>query len=316
MSKVTIKYQIKVPSILMVGEELLTLEPIRLTTNISEITIYPPGSKGRKPQSYVEPKQTPFITEVRFEEGGSPLWDADTLWVDIKTDMPPVSGKDVHDRFDKEMHELVSRFLRLLRWKMPEVPMPLPASLPFSISVEWDHQPPEPHFVAGIVGAPIRVVPQGAGLTKERWKELQWEMSSGREMELYEDFIGDAKVALEEDDLNRATLCVAIACEVFIKEYTENAAKEASISEKFWEYLKSRQPRVLDYYDSILHLVKGHSLREENDELYRLLDRVYEARNKIMHEGKLPLSWGKERIGQLREDIRKVERVISWVRGL
>jgi hypothetical protein len=316
MSKLTIKYQIKVPSILIAGEEVLTLKPIKLTTNIGQITIYPPGSRERKPESYIEPKH-PFITQVDVRTETPYFWDADTIWVDVRTDIATMSSKDIHAKSDKEMHELVSRFLRLVRRKLPEAPMPLPTSLPFSTSVEWDREPLEPHHTAGIsVPHAFKVVPHEAGLTTGRWSELKQEISSGADTELYEDFVADARVALEEDDLNRATLYSAIACEIFVKEYTEKAAKEASISPKFWEYLKSRQPRVLDYYDSILHLVKGHSLRKENPTFYKLLDQLYEARNKIVHEGKLSPSWSKVKVGQLREDIRRVEQVISWVRGL
>jgi hypothetical protein len=319
MSKVVAKYQLRVPSILMAGEEVLRLDPIKVATHIGEVVIYPPGSQGRKPESYVEPKQGHAIGEIRWDFGkrDSPLWQADTLWVDIKTDMTRVSSwEEIHGKLDKEMREFVSRLLRLVRRKLPEAPMALPAHLPFSVNLEWGRQPPGHYPVASTVGYHIKVVPPGAGINKERWRELQQEMSSGVDTELYEDFVADARVALEEDDLNRATLYSAIACEIFVKEYTEKAAKEASISPKFWEYLKSRQPRVLDYYDSILHLVKGHSLRKENPTIYKLLDQLYEARNKIMHEGKLPPSWSKVKVGQLREDIRRVEQVISWVCGL
>lgn len=315
MNKLTAKYQLKVPSILMTGEEVLKLEPIKLVTSVGEVTIYPPGSKDRKPESYIGPEKG--FPEVKLQATGSKLWNADTLWIDIETKVSPKFSREENLKLERETHELVFRFLRLLRRKLPETPMPLPTSLVPTALFEWE--PQQPGQLSGSIATTpfvIRVVPPEAGLTAERWEELQQEMSSEVDMELWEDFIVDAKVALQEDDLNRAILYAAIACEIFIKEYCEKAAKQVGISQKFWKYLKSRQPRVVDYYDSVLHLVRNHSLQAENEEIYKLLNRLYEARNEIMHEGRLSASHSNDEINQLREDIWEVAQAISWVRGL
>ncbi len=317
MRKLVAKYQVKVPSILMEGEEVLELEPIRVVTHIGEVVIYPPGLQDRKPKGYTEPKQSTIVTA---ESKGSQLWEADTLRVDIETDRTPASSdEEMRTKLGREMHGLTFRFLRLLRRKLPEAAMYLPASLRPSVNFEWYERPSDPHLVTKMVAwcpFEFKVVSRGAGLTKEKWIELQREMSSEVEIGLYEDFIVDARAALEEGDLSRAALCVAVACEIFIKEYTEKAAKEGGISQEFWKYVKSRRPRVVDYYDPILDLVKGCSLRAKNRGMYDLLDRLYQARNEIMHEGRLTFSWSEQKISQLREDIQKAEQVISWVHGL
>ena len=315
MAKVTARYQVKVPPILIEGDKVAKLGPIELETNTGKAVIYPPGSKEHKPKSYIEPKQGISNLEVSIERKDSHLWDADTLWVDVETEVTsPLSEKEIQAKLDVEMHQLIFRFLRLLRRKLPETPMSLPASLQHSVSLDWGSQPSGQTLAAMLIPGVIRVVSQEAGLTEKKWGELCQEMLSGADSELWEDFIEDSKVALEENDLNRATLYAAIGCEIFIKEYTEKAAKETSVSQKFWKYLKSRRPRVPDYYDQVLHLVKGHSLKTENRQMYNLLDQLYEARNRIMHEGKLSLL--ETKISQLTSDIREAEKVISWVRGL
>jgi hypothetical protein len=317
MNKVIAKYQITVPSILMAEDRVLKLEPIKLETEIGEVAIYPPGCKDKKPDNYIETKESRLIIEGGVESKESKLWDADTLWVDVQSEVPnKLSNEEMRVRLDREMHKVVYRFLRFLRKKLPETPFTLPASLQYSTNLYWDIQPSGLHIATMVIPAAFRLVSHGAELTEDKWKELHHEMSLGLETELYEDFIVDAKVALEEDDLNRAILYAAIACEIFIKEYCEKAAKEAGISQKFWKYLKSRRPRVVDYYDSVLHLVKKHSLQAKNQKLYKLLDRLYDARNEIMHEGRLSTSRDKDEINQLREDVREAEQVISWVRGL
>jgi hypothetical protein len=313
MAKLTTKYQVKVPPITINGEEILKLEPIKLASKIGKVIIYPPASKNRKPESYAAPKSG--VGEVKLEVGGSSFWDADTLYIDIETEATPDLSREDRFELEREMHVILTRFLKLLRRKLPETPMPLPTTLLPATFFEWE--PPQTgQLVASLPTTPstVMVIPQEAGLTKERWNELQQEITSGAETALWEDFIVDAKNALKEEDLNRAILYAAIACEIFIKEYCQRAAKQAGISQKFWKYLESRRPRVVDYYDSVLHLVKNHSLQAENPEMGKLLRLLWKARKQIVHEGKLSIS--KDETTQLREAIHEIGQVISWVRGL
>lgn len=321
MSKITAKYQVRVPSVLMEGDKVTELEPIKLETNTDKVIIYPPGSKERKPKTYTEPQKGFYRVEVKIEGKDSQLWDADTLWVDIETEVTSMLSKEeIRDRLDTKIHEVIYRLLRLLRRKLPEAPMFLPISLQHSANYDLSQVLAGQSHTVTTAPFAFKVVSKGAGLTEEKWAELQQEMSSGEYTELYEDFIADSKAALEEDDLNRATLYAAIGCEIFIKEYTEKAAKKAGISQKFWKYLESRRPRVPDYYDSVLHLVKGRSLQAENLEMYKLVERLNHARNDIMHRGKLSFPKDKanrlRKVNKLREDIQGVGQAISWVRNL
>ncbi|MBA7599419.1 hypothetical protein ES703_06452 [subsurface metagenome] len=319
MSKVIAKYQVKVPSILMKGNRVIELEPIRLKTSTGEAVIYPPGSKEQKPKSYVKLAQGVSDLEARIESKDSPFWDADTLWVDMEIEVTPtLSEKEIQAKLNREMHQLIFRFLRLLRQKLPETPMPLPTSLQHSVSFDWGSIPSGQTLAATIMLGIIRVVSEEAELTEKKWDKLSQEMVSGVDSELWEDFIEDSKVALEEDDLNRATLYSAIGCEIFIKEYTEKVSKERGISPVFWKYLKDpkTETRVLTYYNEILHLVTGHSLKNENTEMYKKLKLIFSARNKIVHEGRLPSNWNPTQINQLTESIKASESIISWVIGL
>jgi hypothetical protein len=301
LQKFTAKYQFNVPPISVAQErihELEQLEPIRLATQVGHLVIHP------------------LICED--PKGGH--WEKiDTLCVDLAVEAAQsIEEKELLDRLNKEMRNQVIRFLKLLRRKLPETPFSVPSAdeLVCRVSYEWEKLPKEWQLLGSCGPFTVHVLPNEAGITSKRWQELAEEFTLERDTELWEDFLLDTKVALKEDDLNRATLYAAIACEIFIKEYTERAAKEKDISQKFWKYLKSRRPRVVDYYDSVLHLIKNRSLRTKNQKLYDSLNRLYAARNEIMHEGKLSASQSKDKIQKLREDIREAEQVISCVREL
>ena len=320
----TAKYQIKLPfPILVNGEEILAQDPIKVTTPIGEAVIYPPGSKTMKPESYIEPQQA-IIEEVTFSSKDSSLWEADTIWIDLTTDItPPISFKEPIQQLDSEMNRILLWLLKLLRQRCPEPPMPLPKHPDFAVSIEHDPRLHAPIHAYAFKGAAFRVVSQGAGLTGERWEEVRQDIASGTTPELYDEFILDAKTALDEEDLIRAILYAAIGCENFIKEYAEKAAKEAGIDQKFWRYLKGHHPGVHDYYDSILRLIKHRSLKDDNLHVYEQIEYLFRARNSIMHAGKRKPQY-KDKQGNevtptvpaVRQFIDGVSQAISWVREL
>lgn len=297
MSKLTAKYQIEVPSILIAREETLKLEPIRFATDMGNFVIYPLSSTYGK------------------LDGGPQRQEADTLCVDITVDVDPSMGeKELLTKLDAEMRQHIYRLLRLLRHKLEKTPFPLPAELHCKVSFEREKPELGWQLLASYGPLTLTVIPRDAGLTEKSWRELEKELASGLDTELWEDFLLDSKVALAEKSLIRGALYAAIACETFIKQHTEKVG--AKISGKFWNYLSSQEPeiRAIRYYGPILHLVTGHSLEDENRELYKSLKHLFTARNKIMHEGKRSFSDDEER--RLRNDIKAVEQAISWVRNL
>lgn len=304
MYNVTAKYQVEVPLILIDREEVLKLDPIKQTTSIGDVILYPPGSKELKPLSYVEPKKGAIRSEFKKDSY------ADTLWIDVETGI--ISGPSRDEimsklsALDSEMGEVVHRFLRLLRKKLPLATMPVPLRLEYNVDME-DSQ----RNICSISTVPHNaVVPESktAYLNKEKWEQLQQEMHSGADTELWEGFIADAKVALIEDNLAQATIYAAVACEIFIKEYTNISAREAR------KYLNKRKLEINDYYDLVLQHVKGRSLRIEQPRMYDLLKNLIKERNNIMHEGKLSLAKGN--ISQLKESVQKAGQIIAWVCGL
>ena len=310
--KLTAKYQFEVPPIPMTGWGVLKLEPIKLATESSIVTIHSPGSKDRKPRSYAEPEQKGYTITTTFGSKGRKSWSADTLWIDVEKEVDPeISHKEAQDILHRDINIVLKRFFKLLRQKLPETPISLPVELSYYATISLPSG--EYLFITGSPNMGFKLISKEAFFNKKKWAELHAEMVSGVEPEFWEDFIIDANVALEEKDLNRATLYAAIACETFIKQYTKKAAVKRGVSEKFWNYLNSRETdiRAIRYYGPILHLVTGHSLEDEKNELYESLERIFKKRNKIMHEGKRSFSRDERII--LINDIGRLKEAISWV---
>ena len=159
----------------------------------------------------------------------------------------------------------------------------------------------------------VQVSPQDTTITAEQWPEMEKELASDIDTEIWEDFLLDSKVALRENDLHRATLYAAIACETFIKHQIKLMASKHNISNKFVNFIDGQEPssRAVRYYGPILHLVTGRSLEDEENELYKSIESIMKKRNKIMHEGKR--SFTKDECTQIANDIGKMEEAISWV---
>jgi hypothetical protein len=300
----------------MVGEAVLTLQPIKWTTDIGEFRIHAPGSKDQKPLSLLEPEQAFRNQEAKIGRMDALSQRADTLWLEIETEVTSeLSEAQIMAQLEPAMHQVVYRFLRLLRRKLPETPMRIPAELLCNESFSWQPSQLSWKFPSNVTRVVVWVFPQ-TGLTKERWEQLRGELISGADTELWEDFLLDAKVALHEGDLIRATLYAAIACETFIKHHTKEVLTRIGVSNRFWSYISSQEPqiRAIRYYGPILHLITGHSLEDENKELYKSLEHLFTERNKIMHEGKHLFSDEERR--RLGDDIRAAEQAIPWVCNL
>lgn len=296
MNKLTASYQIFLPRDITARTKILEFEPLKFTRDFGDFTMY--------------------VRTSKYQGTGQIM--SLILHVDVKSDIK--LDADEHEfinQLDAEVKQLAYRFLRLLRRKLPEMPFNLPADLLSSVSYNREKQQPHSHWqILASAEVLVEPVPQDAGITTDKWRELERELASGKDTEIWEDFLLDAKVALKESDLHRAMLYTAIACETFIKQYTQIAATKQGISKVFWDYINSRETdiRAIRYFGPILHLVTGRSLEDEENELYKSLERIFQKRNKIMHEGKR--SFSANEVYRLRNDIQAGEQAISWVRNL
>ncbi len=311
MAKITGIYEITLPNIPTSIAEIPTQRPIIINKDIEQIKIYPPGYNCEKVWKRIQGKHL----RIEGRSSQTNIQNADSFSILIEKDSY-ASNKDEaeaeYKKLDAEIEYLAFKMMRLFRKHLPKTPIALPNQLQYKCLCKSDSE-----SLKNILwsrpsrGNTVIYMSSQYYLDREKWSALRKAIRNHVDTEMWEDFIYDANAALESRDFTKAITYAAIACEVFIKEYTEKAAKEAGISKIFWKYLKSRQPRSVDYYDSILHLVKGHSLRAENRKIYELVDLLYKARNKVMHEGKR--SFSEDEHSRLRKYIGAVEEAISWV---
>jgi len=314
MAKITGIYKIVLPSIPINADEVSKQIPITIKKDKKLIKIYPPGYDCEKIWNNIKgPNKQPVI---HLSQGKTPL--ADFLDIFIEKDVCLNKGDDIDPEYkdlDTEIEDITYRIMKLLREKLPKTIINIPNHLQYNSAYQLKMENQKTRYLGrASKGYKVSYSSSTYCLDVEKWEALKRAVENNEGTEIWRDFLYDAKVSLIDGELSKAILFVTIGYEIFIKEYTEKSVKNAGISACFWEYLKSRQPRVLDYYDAILHLITGHSLKTENQDLYKMLERLNSARNNIVHEGKI--SFPASKIKQLRTDINNIDQVISWVNSL
>lgn len=286
----TVDYQVFVPQEVLACDDIVKYKPLQFTGPTGIFSLCIKEHKQRKIGAFPE-----YV-----------------LQVNVITDVKSVEECELIEQVESDIENLVYRFFRLLRHKIPNIPFNLPKDLLSAVQYNWEK--PKPHWhIMGMREIPVKVSRQDTIITVEQWIEIEKELASDVDTEIWEDFLLDAKVALRENDMHKATLYAAIACETFIKYQIRLMAPIQKISNKFIKFIDGQEPdiRTLRYYGPILHLVSGRSLEDEESELYKSLERIMRKRNKIMHEGKR--LFNKDECAQLVFDIGNMEKAISWV---
>lgn len=314
MAKITGIYKITLPNVPISIAEMPKQRPIIINKAIEQIKIYPPGYNCEKVWKRIQDKN------LRVESSVSQvnIQNADSFSILIEKDSRASNIEDAeieYEKLDTEVEYLAFKIMRLFRKHLPKTPIALPNRLQYKSLCRCNSSSLKNHLWSrASKGHAVIYTSSQYYLDRQKWSALRKAIQNNIDTEIWEDFLYDAYAALELHDFTKAVIYAAIACEVFIKQYTAKAAREAGISKKFWKYLEVRQPRVLDYYDSILHLVTNHSLHTERKELYKSIELLFNNRNKIMHEGEMPLVHEKHKI--VNDMIQKVELTISWVASI
>jgi len=102
---------------------------------------------------------------------------------------------------------------------------------------------------------------------------------------LYEDFLCSARTEIIEGNIRRATLEMAISCEVFVK---SSLFSESAISGSIFDYL-STQRKIEISVQELLHKpikeVCGSSFKEEHLQDWKNICYLFNARNRVAHSG-------------------------------
>lgn len=124
-------------------------------------------------------------------------------------------------------------------------------------------------------------------LGETEWKQADADLRTLDQPALHEMFLWDAKHAMRADDVIRTVLYAAIAVEIFTKRlYSKQGGSKDPIYNWVTEHDADFRTPFVEYYDSLAKCLCGRSLKDEHPETFRWLGRLFQTRNKIMHEGR------------------------------
>jgi hypothetical protein len=170
----------------------------------------------------------------------------------------------------------------------------------------------EPKMSWQVSGVTLGVWEQIAGLPAD-FTPYVWDM-----------LILDAHAQLP--DVNTSIVLANAALESFISISLDILAEGSSIAPESWKWLTSRgddwrkQPSANEKYDQVLFLLTGRSLKKEEKDLWEAFNKLRNARNSIVHQGKAVFKTKKAEIEVTPEMAKglvvNAGQIISWVESL
>lgn len=143
------------------------------------------------------------------------------------------------------------------------------------------------------------------------------QVTEGVQPQLAETFLSDARYTaynFEHANLRQAVLLAAIACEIKVKEVitTLASSEQAPLVSLLLENPRDWSMGAATLFDKGMNAVCGRSLRDENRNLYKEIDLLFQDRNKIAHKGGSGLSTD----DMLLKHISSADSVFQWLNGI
>ena len=105
--------------------------------------------------------------------------------------------------------------------------------------------------------------------------------------ELSEELLSDAQSAVFQDNLRRAVLEMAIACETATKQAFFAKTTPAGAAYEYLEEKQKIEASVMDLIHVVAKRAFGRSFKEEQASHYKNIDFLFRCRNKVAHRGEL-----------------------------
>jgi hypothetical protein len=123
--------------------------------------------------------------------------------------------------------------------------------------------------------------------TKDDDKNLLKCLGERYQPNLAEEFLSDSRNSYYKNNLRRAILELAIACEILVKRYFFGSNSVASGVFEYDEDKSRIVGRVIDLIGPSAKRAFGISFKEDKEEDYKNIDNLFRCRNKIAHIGEL-----------------------------
>lgn len=132
------------------------------------------------------------------------------------------------------------------------------------------------------------MLPQGTDLTPQDVADLSHQLRE--ELPLWARVLADARYYTWSDEWaapERAVLLAAVACELAAKETLRESAhaETGALVELLLERPRDWSLAAVSLFDEHLRLVTGHSLRDDDRELWKQVNSLFQERNRIAHRG-------------------------------
>ena len=185
--------------------------------------------------------------------------------------------------------EAADRLIKFFKYKLHNPNLPKLGRRDFR-NPAWSVEGGMPFSPTLIFDSPLYMPDQGFGikhLSSQSMSDLEDALQNPIQPSLSEELMSDAQSALLNDNLRQATLEMAIACEVAVKQAFFAKATPAGAAYEYLEEKRSVRVPVVDLIDSIAKSAFGASFREDENSHYKHIDLLYRCRNKVAHRGEL-----------------------------
>jgi len=116
-------------------------------------------------------------------------------------------------------------------------------------------------------------------------QNLQMALNGSLNIELYEEFLCNARTEIIEENYKRAVIEMAIACEVFVKKMFFSGS---SVSGAVFDYLSLQRKIEVSVHELINKPAKevfGESFKDNNNIDFLSIGYLFQARNRVVHSG-------------------------------
>ena len=141
-------------------------------------------------------------------------------------------------------------------------------------------------------------------------------------VELYEEVLLDAQLAIFENNYRRAVLEMAMACEIAIKRIYFSKSSAAGLALEFMEDSKNLSARVkiTSYLTNIAEYALGEKFEEFSSEADRInIENLFHGRDKVVHRGELSYKSENDKKSReitmlvLQDWWSSVEKLLAWL---
>lgn len=115
-----------------------------------------------------------------------------------------------------------------------------------------------------------------------------------------------------------AIVLAATALEVFIAEHLDHLVKLAPVPEPLWNWINDRgnwqkEPSVEEQFDTLLKILSGHSLKEDNS-MWEGLRNLRSARNSFVHHGVAKLGNKPISVDETLQLLERADQIVTKIR--